>query len=96
MLRAKMNKIIRLLESDPKNQQIYTPRYRKALMALADNGAIELMKNWNGEIVRVILKDHYATYQLNRQEIWANRIISFILGVATTVLAAIIAGILQL
>ena len=96
MLRWKMNKIIRLLEADPKNQQVLEPKYRKALITLSDNGCIKLLRDWNGNIFRVTLLDHYATYQLNRRELWANRIISFILGITTSVLAAIITGILRL
>lgn len=95
MTRLKMHKIIRLLEKDPNNTQILDPKYRKALLALANTGSVKVVKTWGGEIVRVSLEDAYAMYQLKRSELWTNRIVSFLLGVGTTVLASIIINALR-
>lgn len=95
MMRLKMYKIIRLLEKDPNSEEVLKPKYRKALLALADTGSVKLIKGWGNDIVRVILEDAHVTYQLNRSELWVNRIVSFFLGVGTTVLAAIIINAVQ-
>lgn len=95
MMRLKMYKIIRLLEKNPNSKEVLKPKYRKALLALANTGSVKLIKVWGDDIVRVILEDAHVTYQLNRSELWVNRIVSFFLGVGTTVLAAIIINAVQ-
>ena len=95
MMRLKMYKIIRLLEKDPNSEEVLKPKYRKALLALDNTGSVKITKTWGGEILRVTLEDAHVMYQLNRSELWANRIVSFLLGVGTTVLAAIIINAVQ-
>ena len=99
MLRFRMNKIIKLLEQNREADAIAlasNSKYYKAFQALADTGAVKLVRNMGGVIVRAFLLDHYATYQLERHEIWLNRILGFIIGICTSIVASIILGILQL
>ena len=97
MLRYRMNKIIKLMEQGRESDVIAlvsNAKYKKAIQALADTGSVKLARTMGGVIVRVFLLDHYATYQLERHDIWFNRILGFLFGVGTSVLAAIILGLL--
>lgn len=90
LLRYRMNRIIRLLEnndSDGINAAIDSGKYQKAIKALEDQGCIKTVKDWSGSIRNIWLADHYATYQLSRQDIWLNRFYGFLAGVATSVVA---------
>ncbi len=84
MIRYRMKKIIRLLEKN-NDSAVYTlarfPKYTKALAALSDIGCVKVDKAWGGDIVSITLLDKSATYQLERYDLWINRIVSFILGV---------------
>lgn len=88
-----MNKIIKLLENksfDAVRDEILAPENEKALKALIDSGCVKATRAWNGEIVHLQLLDHSATYTLERQEIWLNRLYGFISGVLVTVAAELI------
>lgn len=90
MFRFRMNKIVRLLEADQEEAVLElasSRKYRKALLALEASGAVRLLKDFGGKILDVSLLDSYALYQLNRREIWINRLWGFLAGVATSVVA---------
>lgn len=94
MLRYKMIKLIRLLESHPFSEirdTVLAPTNEKALKALIDLGCVEATRAWGGEIVSVRLLDHSAVYRLERSEVWLNRIYGFIAGVITTAAGELIA-----
>ena len=99
MLRHKMNKIIRVLERDDEkalDSILQSGSYSKAFDALEDEGCIETLRDFNGNIHGAFLERHYATYQLQRQEIWMNRLYGFLAGIASSVLVAFITGILHI
>ena len=98
-MRHRMNVIIHLLETQgfkKAKRQILSPKNKLALLSLADTGCVKLERNSALDIKRVILLDHYATYKLERQDVWTNRVMGFVLGVATSVAAALISGILPI
>lgn len=99
MLRYRMNKLIRMLEKDDSaslSAAIQSGEYLKALMALEDEGCIKAVKDMGDNYIHVWLLDHYATYQLSRQDVWSNRLWGFLFGVATSVMTAFITGILHI
>ena len=88
MLRYRMRRIIKLLESnsfDSVRDQILLPENEKALKALIDLGCVKPTYAWGHELIYLDLLDHSAVYALNRQEVWLNRIFGFIAGALTTV-----------
>ena len=96
-MRRKMNQIIKWLETDgfsAHQDEIQSPEYAKALRSLIDTGCVTAYRTWGGKIVKLSLNDHYATYQLERHDLWVNRIVSFLIGVATTVAAGFLLHIL--
>lgn len=98
-LRYRMNKLIHLLERDDAEgvtTALRSDKYLKALSALKDEGCIKTVKDSRGFYSQIWLLDHYATYQLSREDVWANRIWGFVFGIATSVATAFIVGILPL
>lgn len=92
-LRYRMNKLIRLLEkNDSKsfNAAIGSDKYLKALDALEDERCVRVVRDMGGNIHNVWLLNHYATFQLSRQDVWGNRFWGFLFGVATTVVAELL------
>lgn len=99
MLRYRMNRILKSLEhGDEKTvlSLVSSQKYRNAVLVLSDVGAVKVIKSWGGDIVRVILLDHHATYQLERRDVWLNRILGFLFGIGTSVLTALIIGLLPI
>lgn len=99
MLRCKMNRIIRVLERDDKKALdtiLQSGSYSMAFDALEDEGCIKTLRDFNGGIHDAFLERHYATYQLERQEKWMNRLCGFLAGIASSVLVAFITGILHI
>ncbi len=87
MLRYRMHRILHLLEDHPFKEvqdTVLAPRNRKALNALIDLGCLKATRAWGGEILDLQLLDHSAIYELERSEIWLNRLYGFIAGVITT------------
>lgn len=90
MLRSKMNRLIRILEAGDMDKALSlmdSPKYTKALNALEASGCVKSQRAWGGEVVHIALLNRSAVYELERQDLWINRIVSFCLGVATTVAA---------
>ena len=90
MLRYRMNKIVRLLDSGKKPEVyglISSSKYRKALLALESAGCVKLAKAFGGDIVGIYLLDSHVGYQLDRRDVWMNRLWGFMAGVATSVVA---------
>ena len=90
MLRRKMNIVISLLESNKHSEAVSlanTPEYSKAVKALIDTGCVKATRANGGKIVLMDLRDHYSTYQLERHEVWLNRLWGFISGVIITLVA---------
>lgn len=94
----RMNKIIRLLENED-FQSVRSliecdKRFNKAFKVLEDQGVIEVLYA-DGEPHYFALNDcKSASYSLSRHDVWANRIIGFIAGVATTFVCALITQLL--
>lgn len=102
-MRKKMNQIIKWLETDDfdvHKEDILSDKYSKALKTLIDTGCVQAHKAWGGTILRLTLLDHSATYQLERRDVWSNRIWGFVVGIitgtASSVLAALITGLLPM
>lgn len=99
MLRYRMNRIIKLLEQGKEDEVlrlVSENKYNKALQALHDIGTVNVVRNWGRDVFRVFLLDHYATYQLERHDVWMNRLIGFLFGVGASVVSAIITGLLPI
>lgn len=89
-MRRKMNQIISWLETDDFNahkDEILSPKYSKALKCLIDTGCVRAVHGLGKDIDALELQDHYATYQLERRQLWFNRAISFATGVAVTIVS---------
>lgn len=99
MLRYRMNKIVRLLESG-KESEIYdlisSSQYRKALLALESAGCVKLTKAFGGDIVGIYLLDSHVGYQLSRRDVWVNRLWGFLSGIAVTLAAGFLLNALGL
>ena len=92
-MRRKMNQIIKWLETDgfdAHKEQITSDKYSKALKALIDAGCVKAIGAWGGDIVSLTLLGHYATYQLERHDVWINRLWGFLAGVTITVVAELL------
>ena len=90
MLRCRINKLIRILESedsDALTAALDSAEYMKALNVLDDSGCVKVVRDMNGTVHNVWLLPHYATYQLNRREVWLNRFVGFLAGAITSVVA---------
>lgn len=103
MLRYRMKKLIHLLEQNNVSAVmalLSSPKYAKALAALSNIGCVKVHKAWGGHIMDIVLLDKYATYQLERFDLWVNRIAGFVLGVISgvliTVISAMLLGVLHL
>lgn len=99
MTRRRMNKIISLLETSPfqdVKSEILDPKNRKALDALIALECVKPLTAWGGEIVDLTLQNKSVIYGLERSELWFNRIVSFLLGVATTATATALMHVLPL
>lgn len=93
LLRYRMNKIIHLLKAGNEAavlELISSDKYRNALLALESTNSVKLMKTWGSEIARVVLLDAHAGYLLSRHDLRVNRVVSFLLGVASTVVAELL------
>lgn len=89
MIRYRMKKLINLLENnnhDDVYELIKSPKYAKALYALSDIGCVSVVKAWGGNILSINLLEHYATYQLERFEVWLNRVLGFTFGVVSSLI----------
>lgn len=102
-MRKKMNQIIEWLETDgfdAHKDDILSDKYSKALKTLIDTGCVEAHSAWGGDILMLTLLDHSATYQLERREVWINRLLGFLAGIVTgtigSVLSALITGLLPM
>lgn len=98
MQHYRMNRIIKLLENNSFSDvraEILDPKNDKALRALIDLGCVKPF--WaDNEIYFLELLNHSVVYGLERQELWINRIVSFLLGVATTLVATALSLVLPL
>lgn len=97
LTRYRMKEIIGLLEQNKDSEVlalINSPKYARALNVLSDIGCVKVQKVWGGHIIDIALLDKYATYQLQRYDLWVNRIGGFIFGVVSGVLITIISAIL--
>ena len=93
MVRTRMRRIIRLLETNDFNDvkdEILAPANAQALNILIDTGCIDVSRAWGGAIVNLTLRSHSATYRLERHDVWINRLYGFICGVAVTVVAELL------
>lgn len=92
-MRRKMNQIIKWLEADGfeyHKHEILSPEYRKAVNALIDTQCVEPLYGWGGTIVSLSVLKHASTYQLERHDVWFNRLAGFISGVLSTVAATLL------
>ena len=95
MLHYRMNKIIKLLENDGFQTacRLYerSSKYRKAFLALAEQDIIDIVYDEeNDRLINCGLRcGKAALYSLSRHDVWANRIVGFIAGVVTGVVAPI-------
>lgn len=63
----------------------------RILRALQNCGCIEMHLAWNDGYPYFIKRgDNEAIYTIQRSELWVNRIVSFIAGILTTVIADLI------
>lgn len=67
---------------------------KRAVCILVEGGYLKGFRpDGSREYIRLILKDASLRYFVERSEIWGNRVISFILGVLTGVVSAVIISI---
>lgn len=93
----RINKIIKLLDehngtlSRDSLDLIRGKEYRNAISALEDSGCIKVIRVGDG-IIAMIVTTHkgFSVYCLERHDVWINRIIGFVTGVAFTVIADLI------
>ena len=71
------------------------PSDLKTLVALEQANCISIRKAWGGTIVGIDLGNSSEIYLVERSEIWVNRIISFIAGVATAVIVPFIVQLIK-
>lgn len=92
----RINKIIKLLDehngtlSRDSLDLIRGKGYRNAISALEDSGCIKVIRVSDG-IIAMIVTTHkgFSVYCLERHDVWVNRIIGFVTGVAITVIAGL-------
>ncbi len=97
----RINKIIKLLDehngtlSRDSLDLIRGKEYRNAISALEDSGCIKVIRVGDG-IIAMIVPTHkgFSVYCLKRHDVWINRIIGFVTGVAITVIADLIKNVL--
>lgn len=97
MIRYRMNKILKLLKSDDiatVKQLVQSDKYEHTLRSLSDIGCVKITRAWGGDIVNMKILDHSFTYQLERFDLWLNRIIGFICGIITTIVGQFIISLL--
>lgn len=91
MTRYRMNKILKLLKTGSLDAEaLRDPKNQDALLALESCGCVKLSKTWGNDIVGVVLLSKASLYRVQRSEIWLNRVISFFIGVASTVVATLL------
>lgn len=98
----RINKIIKLLDehsgtlSRDSLDLIRGKEYRNAISALEDSGCIKVIRVGDG-VIAMIVTTHkgFSVYCLERHDVWINRIVGFITGVAVTVIADLIMHALQ-
>lgn len=93
-MRYRINKIVSLLEKDNLQavRSLYesSSKYRKAFNALVDQGVISAMYGDDHLSEFWLNTSKSAAYSLSRHDVWANRLIGFAAGVATSVIASFI------
>lgn len=95
--RRRMKKIIGLLEQNKDsevNKLVSSHKYARALSILSDIGCVKVEKAWGGDIVGIWLLDKSATYQLDRHELWVNRIVSFVFGIISCIVVQFVVSLI--
>lgn len=83
----KSNGILTLKQLDPFQEQFRELYYRRAISMLEASNCIKVTRAWGGELLQINLLPGYVLHQLERHDIWMNRIYGFISGVLVTVVA---------
>lgn len=79
--------ILTIKQLEPFQAQFRERYYRRAISILEASHCIKITRAWGGELFQITLLPGYALHQLERHDIWMNRIYGFISGVLVTVVA---------
>lgn len=79
---------------EPFQAQFRERHYRRAIAILEASHCIKVTRAWGGELYLITLLPDYALRQLERHEVWMNRLYGFISGVLMTILVDFIHNVL--
>lgn len=97
-MRHRMNKIIKLLEDENFTavRDLYenNSKYKKAFNSLVDQNVIQAAYGDDHLSGFILNPGKAATYSLSRHDVWINRILGFVAGVATAIIAQLLIGLI--
>ena len=97
-MRHRMNTIIKLLENENyaevRNLYERNPKYKKAFNSLVDQKVIQALYSDDSLSSFFLNPGKSATYALSRHDVWINRILGFVAGVATAIIAQLLIGLI--
>lgn len=100
-IRTRINKFIALLESNGGTMtaadfpSLNDKNYLHIISILEASGCIEVIREWGGAVNIIMTTDTGASvYQLERHDVWMNRLYGFASGVLITILLDLIRNVL--
>lgn len=100
-IRTRINKFIALLESNGGTMtaadfpSLNNPNVLHIISILEASGCIEVIREWGGAVNIIMTTDTGASvYQLERHDVWMNRLYGFVSGVLITILLDLIRNVL--
>lgn len=100
-IRTRINKFIALLKSNGGTMtaadfpSLNDKNYLHIISILEASGCIEVIREWGGAVNIIMTTDTGASvYQLERHDVWMNRLYGFVSGVLITILLDLIRNVL--
>ena len=100
-IRTRINKFIALLESNGGTMtaadfpSLNDKNYLHIISILEASGCIEVIREWGGAVNIIMTTDTGASvYQLERHDVWMDRLYGFVSGVLITILLDLIRNVL--
>lgn len=100
-IRTRINKFIALLESNGGTMtaadfpSLNDKNYLHIISILEASGCIEVIREWGGAVNIIMTTDTGASvYQVERHDVWMNRLYGFVSGVLITILLDLIRNVL--
>ena len=101
VIRTRINKFIALLESNGGTMtaadfpSLNDKNYLHIISILEASGCIEVIREWGGAVNIIMTTDTGASvYQLERHDVWMDRLYGFVSGVLITILLDLIRNVL--